>query len=77
MLKKTHKTPGFKTVKCGCNTCEYFNTDTGTLQGCCASAKEFTHYLEKSLASIRTSTATDHLYAQEEICSGLGGVKGI
>ena len=49
-------------VKCDCNTSEYFNTDTGEPKDDCANANEFTHYLAKSLASIRACTPTDHLY---------------
>ena len=46
-------------VKCAFSTSECFNTGTGAPQSNCTGANEFTHYLVKSLALIRTFTPTD------------------
>ena len=58
-------------LKCGCETTEYFNKYTSTVTSVSASANKFTHYLKKSLESIRTPTPTDHSYTQEAICTAI------
>ena len=61
-------------VKCGNETSDFFDTDTGAPQGDCASATEFTFYLAKSIPSSmlnNTPEINNHTYCQPNIQSSV------
>ena len=61
-------------VKCGNETSDFFDTDTGTPQGNCGSATEFTFYLARSIPSSmlnNTPEINNHNYYQPNIQSSI------
>ena len=54
-------------VRCENSLSEVFETNTGTPQGDCASALEFTYYLAKTLDPIKSNQLLDHSYVEQTI----------
>ena len=58
-------------IRCENTVSEVFETDTGAPQGDCASAVQFTYYLAKTLEPARSNQLADHLYAEQNVRSGI------
>ena len=58
-------------IRCENTVSEAFETNTGTPQGNCASALQFTYYLAKTLEPAGSNQLADHPYAERNIRSSI------